>query len=273
MNFKKIILITGVSSGIGESFVKKITQMHVDYMIVGLGRNNINEFEAKNFIFIKVDMENVEEIKNAVDTILNEFGRVDVIINNAGFAYKSTIEDMNFDEMDKQFRVNVYAPITLIRMLLPSMRENKAGHIINVSSIATVVSTPTLGYYAATKSVLDKLSEVLREEVKKWNIKVSIFSPGSVKSNFGKNIKEVNNFSSSVYKDTYESWERRFRYFFKDRVTQEEAAIELITMLDNPKSNYFFQFRDKKILFAKRFLPLKLFNKLILNYFYKDETK
>lgn len=273
MSYKKIILITGVSSGIGESFVKKVTQTYSDYMVIGLGRKNISEFEVNNFKFIKVDLEDIEQIKKATETILNEFKKVDVIINNAGFAYKSTIEDMNFIEMDKQFKVNVYAPISLIKMLLPVMRANRSGHIINVSSIATVVSTPTLGYYAATKSALDKISEVLREEIKGWNIQVSIFSPGSVKSSFGKNIKDVENNTDSVYKDIYESWGRRFRYFFKDRVTQDEAAIKLINLMENPKNNYFFQFRDKKILFAKRFLPFKLFNKLIFNYFYKDETK
>ncbi len=273
MSYSKVVLITGVSSGIGESFIRIACSQFSDYLFLGIGRNNIKEFSVKNYKFFEIDLNDIVGASKNLDKVLKDYNKIDILINNAGFAFRSTVEDMDLAEMQSQLSVNVIAPIQLIQKVLPSMRESNSGHIINVSSIGSVVDTPTLGFYAATKSALDKISNVLRNEVRGFGIQISIFSPGSVYSSFGKNIKESGNIAQTAYSTLYESWKRRFRFFFKDYVTSEQAARELIWLMNNPRDNYFFQKRDRRILWAKRFLPHRLYNYLIFNYFYKDETK
>lgn len=268
----KVIVITGVSSGIGKAFVlhalKNIGQEDV---VVGLGRSTIEEFDDKHFFFIKTDLRNKISIENAIQNIKERFGHIDVLINNAGLGYRGTIEDLSMDEIRDQFEVNFFGLIYLTQLVLPMMRIRKSGHIINVSSVGSFISTPTLGYYGATKAVLDKISEVLAQEVGKYGIKVSVFIPGAVMTGFGKNIRLARQSSKSAYLKLYKEWQLRFAYFFKKRNTSEETAEKLWSLVKTRKRMEFVDLRDKVLYFSKKILPERLFNFLISNYYYKYE--
>ncbi len=269
----KVIVITGVSSGIGKAFVlhalKNIGQEDV---IVGLGRSTIEELDDGHFFFIKTDLRNGISVKNAIQNIKKRFGHIDVLINNAGLGYRGTIEDLSMDEIRDQFEVNFFGLIYLTQLVLPMMRIRKFGQIINVSSVSSFISTPTLGYYGATKAALDKISEVLARELEKYGIKIGIFIPGAVKTGFGKNIRLARRSSKSAYFKLYKEWELRFSYFFKKRNTSEEAAEKLWNLVESQEQMEFVDLRDKIIYLFKKILPERLFNFLISNYYYKYEN-
>lgn len=269
----KVIVITGVGSGIGRAFVlRALKHIGQEDVIVGLGRGTIEELDDKHYLFIKTDLRNQISIKNAIQNIKKRFGHIDVLINNAGLGYRGTIEDLSMNEIRDQFEVNFFGLICITQLVLPMMRIRKSGHIINVSSVGSFINTPTLGYYGATKAVLDKISEVLAQEVIKYGINVSVFIPGAVKTGFGKNIRLARQSAKSAYLKLYKEWELRFSYFFRKRNTSEEAAEKLWSLVETRKQMEFVDLRDKVIFFFKKILPARLFNFLILNYYYKYES-
>ncbi len=267
---RKIIVITGVSSGIGMAFVKKALNSG-EFTVIGLGRKDNKEVNDPNYFFYKVDLLDERTIKVAVDKVIKKFKRVNVLINNAGFAYRSTFEDLSSKEMREQFEVNLFGPAVLVNLILSIMRKQNTGHIINVSSVASSVNTPTLGYYAATKVALDKLSEVLRQEVKAFGISVSLLIPGAVKTNFGKNIKLPKNYKKSSYNNLYSEWENRFRNFFNIRNTSDDVAEGILSLINKPQNIKYINNRDWVMCTLEKYLPRQLFHYLFLNYFYRNE--
>lgn len=267
---KKHIVITGVSSGIGKVFVEKALESN-KYIVLGMGRKDVTGFKHKDYFFIETDLSDTASVKRSFLKLKKRLKRVDVLVNNAGFAFRSTIEDLSPKEIKEQFGVNLIGPIYLTNLILPLMRKQKSGHIINISSVGSIVSTPTLGYYAATKSAFDKLGEVLEQEVLDFNVKVSTLFPGAVKSDFGKNIRLPLNYSISSYKLTYDEWKNRFANFFSIKNTTNEVAEAILDLIAYPKRIKYLHARDQALCLAKRFLPHQAFQFLFLNYFYKYE--
>jgi len=268
---KKIIVITGISSGTGKAFVLNNVR-RTGVVIVGMGRNSISDFKEKNFVFIKTDLSSTKSIQHSFSVLKRDFERVDVLINNAGFAYRSTIEDLTPREIKDQFEVNLIGPIYLTSLLVSMMRKQKSGHIINISSVGSVVSTPTLGYYAATKAGFNKLCDVLEQEVNRYNVKVSNLFLGAVKSDFGKNIKYPQNYLKTDYKTLYEEWKKRFSNFFNLKNSPDEVSDALWDLILKPKRAKYIHIRDFIMCTAKNLLPYRVFQVLFLGYFYKYES-
>lgn len=272
MKNKKIVLITGISSGIGNAFVK-LAVNYPELIIVGMGRNKPAEINDKNNYFYKIDLKDEESINKAVVDILKKFKHIDVLINNAGLGYRGTIEDMTMNEIRDQFEVNFFGQILLTNRVLPIMRSQKAGQIINVSSVASTMSTPTMGFYAATKSAMDKISEVLAQEVSPYNIQVNSVVPGAVKSRFGKNMIETKNASSGVYGNLYEEWKTRFRSYFKKHNSCDEVALKIMSLIKKPQTEIYIAQKDLVMCYLKKILPKSWFHWLFLKYYYQYESE
>ena len=267
---KKIILITGVSSGIGQAFVHEAIK-HDDLIIIGLGRHNIEGIKSKNFIFQKVDLNNESSIKLAIANIFKKFKQIDVLINNAGIGYRGTIEDMTMTEIRSQFEINFFGLIYLTKLVIPIMKRQKKGTIINLDSVASTVSTPTLGLYAATKSAVTKISEIIEQELNPYKIKVCRLIPGAVKTNFGKNIIEAQNIDQGDYLDLYEEWKQRFKSYFKIHNSSKDVALKLLALIKKPAPVLYMAKKDQLMCWLKCVLPKHCFNWLFLNFYYKYE--
>ena len=140
---------------------------------------------------LSLDVTKEEDIKNAVQKGLERFGTIDVLINNAGYGYRAAVEEGVPKEVDQLFQTNLFGPIALIKAVLPIMRKNHRGTIANVSSIAALGAALGSGYYAATKSALESISEALYGETKDLGIHVMIIDPGAFRTNFaGTSLKE-----------------------------------------------------------------------------------
>jgi NADP-dependent 3-hydroxy acid dehydrogenase YdfG len=182
----KVVVITGASSGLGEA-VARLLAAEGASVVLGARRRDRIEALAKELtgrggkaIAVTTDVTDRGQVKNLVDAAVKAYGRIDVMINNAGLMPQSLLERLKIDEWDRMIDVNIKGVLYGIAAALPYMKEQKSGHIINVSSVAGHKVGPGTAVYAATKYAVRALSEGLRQEVKPYNIRTTVISPGAV---------------------------------------------------------------------------------------------
>ena len=170
----KVILITGASSGFGFDAAKMLKEK--GQIVYGVARreDKLKELESFGINTYKLDVTDYEASKNVVDEIIKKEGKIDVLINNAGYGELGPIETVSIDDAKKQMEVNVFAMANMIKLVLPSMRENHSGRIINISSVAGRVSTYLGGWYTVSKYSVEALSNSLRMDVKEFGIEVKV---------------------------------------------------------------------------------------------------
>ncbi|WP_405152293.1 oxidoreductase [Paenibacillus sp. FSL K6-0108] len=184
----KVWLITGCSTGFG----RHIAQQAIDagYKVVVTARNveqvtDLTAGHEEQVIALPLDVTSPEQIRNVVDRTIEKFNRIDVLVNNAGIGYFSSVEESVEEETRKMFEVNFWGLMHVTNAVLPYMRSQKSGHIINFSSIGGLTSFPTLGYYHATKYAVEGISESLSQELAPFNIHVTLMEPSSFRTDWG----------------------------------------------------------------------------------------
>lgn len=174
---KRIVIITGASAGIGNATAKYFAEK--GDKVYSFARR-----KAEGFDSVEVDVTNFDAVKRAVDYVVEKEGRIDVVVNNAGYGISGSIEDTPVESMKRLFDVNFFGATYVAQAVIPQMRKQKSGVIINVSSVAAPLSIPFQGFYSASKAALSSLTESLRIEVAPFNIKVTSILPGDVKTDF-----------------------------------------------------------------------------------------
>ena len=193
----KVVVITGASSGLGEATAKLLSAQGAT-VAVGARRadrlkalaNEISDNGGKA-LAIATDVTNRDQVKALVEQAVERFGRVDVMINNAGLMPQAPLERLKVDEWDRMIDVNIKGVLYGIAAALPHMQRQKAGHFINVSSVAGHRIGPGFAVYAATKHAVRALSEGLRQEVKPYNIRTTVISPGAVATELPAGISDT----------------------------------------------------------------------------------
>jgi NAD(P)-dependent dehydrogenase (short-subunit alcohol dehydrogenase family) len=187
MNTQKTFLITGVSSGFGHAFAR--AALAAGHTVIGTVRNDgaLAEFEAlepgraRGF---RLDVTDHHAIESMIARIGREIGPVDVLINNAGYGHEGILEESPLEDMTRQFDVNVFGAVAMIKAVLPSMRERRSGHIINITSMGGYITMPGIAYYCGSKFALEGISEVLAKEVRGFGISVTAVAPGSFRTDW-----------------------------------------------------------------------------------------
>ena len=179
-------MITGSSRGIGKATAIHLTTK--GYIVFGTYRSEVPEGNF-DFTFLKMDVRDEISIQKAVDHIIEKTGKIDVLINNAGLGTLGSLEDTNLEEARAVFETNVFGVHAMCRKVLPIMRAQNHGTILNITSIAGQVALPYRGIYNTTKFAIEGFSEALSMEVKPFNIKVIILRPGDYKTNIDNNRK------------------------------------------------------------------------------------
>lgn len=193
----KVIVITGASSGMGEAAAKHLSELGA-VVILGARRadriqklaDEINNKGGKA-LAVATDVTQYEQVKAVIDAAVKNYGHIDVLLNNAGIMPQGLLEKLQIDEWNQMIDVNIKGVLYGIAAALPYMKEQKSGHIINVSSVAGHKIWPGSAVYCATKFAVRALSEGLRQEVKPYNIRTTIISPGSVATELLNHISDV----------------------------------------------------------------------------------
>ncbi len=181
---KKVVIVTGASSGLGRIITKKLSEKN--YNLIVCARRfqilNKNFKKNKNVFCYKVDITNEKHIRVFIKKVIKKFGKVDILINNAGVAFNSKFESIKTNDLDLLFKTNLHAPFYLIRECLPIMKKKNYGRIINISSGGSVNCAKNYSAYSASKAGLNTIAKSLNNELNNFNIKVNTLSPGPIKT-------------------------------------------------------------------------------------------
>ncbi|MDO4764011.1 MAG: SDR family oxidoreductase [Flavobacteriaceae bacterium] len=262
MKQQKVIIITGTSSGIGltlaEYFGKK------GHKVYGLSRK---QTESDLFTSISTDITDKHQIDNAIQKILEKEQKIDILINNAGMGMVGAVEDATKEEITKLFNLNLIGVVQMMTAVMPKMRERKSGQIINISSIGSEMGLPFRGFYSASKSALDKVTEAIRYEVFHWNIQVCSLHLGDIKTNIAENRVKSN--ISQAYQDIFNKVYSTMNAHVNSGDAPEKVAEYIEKLLNKPqwKAHYYFgKFGQKIGIPLKWFLPQNFYEKLMKKY-------
>ncbi|MGB5269264.1 MAG: SDR family oxidoreductase [Eudoraea sp.] len=265
---QKIVLITGGSSGIG-----RYIGLHLQskgYKVFGTTRNLENYPEFSDFQLIELDVRDNTSIARALNDLIASEGCLDVLINNAGIGITGPIEETPEAEIKKVFDTNFHGPINMARAVLPQMRKQNSGLIINITSIAGYMGLPYRGIYSASKGALELLTEALRMETKDFGIKITNLAPGDFATNIAAGRYHAPANSDSPY---YKSYSKSLA-IIDDHVKEGQDPVKVAEMVfrimntKNPKVHYKVGSPMQKFsLVLKKILPDKLYERLLLNHY------
>ena len=211
MSEKKVWFITGTSAGIGRELAE--AALEKGYRVAATARQpevlrDLAEKYPDTVLTLKLDVTNKNEIAEALRQTVEKYGRIDTIVNNAGYGLIGAIEEPGDEQIRRQFETNVFGVTNVVRASLPIFRRQQSGHIINVSSGLGFFAFPSYGYYSATKFAVQGISEALAQEVAPLGIKVTIAEPGGTKTDFLKGVVQPENALSEAYPTTTNLFEQ-----------------------------------------------------------------
>lgn len=183
----KTILITGVSSGFGQALAREA--LAVGHRVVGTVRNSealqaFSALDTQRAFGYLLDVTDDERIDEVVGEIESAVGPIDVLVNNAGYGHEGILEESPLAELRRQFDVNVFGAVAMIKAVLPGMRQRRRGHIINITSMGSFITLPGISYYCGSKFALEGISETLSKELAPFNIHVTAVAPGSFRTDW-----------------------------------------------------------------------------------------
>lgn len=204
------VLVTGASSGLGLALARLLVQ-HPYHLVLTARRSSLWRFTAEGFeesehLWLReLDVTSAEQRERLIQEADERLDGIDILINNAGVAYRSVVEHVLDEDQSAQIDINFQSPMELIRLCLPSMRRKRAGRIINVSSVGGMMAMPTMAIYSASKWALEGATEALYYEARPWNIKVSLVQPGFIRSSSFRRVRytQMSNASKANEMDPY----------------------------------------------------------------------
>ncbi len=265
---RKVVLITGGSSGIGKAIGTYLKSK--GFAVYGTTRNLGNHTDFDAFELLQLDVRIPESIRVAIDLIISKEGRLDVLINNAGVGITGPIEETPHEEILKSFDTNFHGPLHMIKAVLPQMRMQKSGLIINITSIAGYMGLPFRGIYSASKGAISLVTEAVRMETKGFGIHLTTLAPGDFATNIaaGRYHAPIN--KSSPYGNAYDKTLQMINDDVDnagDPIIVAKKVLEIIKT-DRPKVHYKVgAFMQKFSLVLKYLLPDKVYEKLLLNHY------
>jgi short-subunit dehydrogenase len=265
---KKIALVTGASSGIGEATARLLAES--GYTVYGAARRveKMEHLKALGIHILPMDVSVDDSMVKAIDTIIAARGTIDVLVNNAGFGSFGAVEDVAMEDARYQMEVNVIGLARLCQLVLPFMRRQRSGKIVNVTSIGGKMATPLGGWYHASKFAVEGLSDSLRLEVRPFGIDVILIEPGGVKTEWGGIAYDhaIKRSGTSAYSEiTAKAKVMREKGDKNSEPTLIAQLIRTAIAAKNPRARYSAGFMAGPVLFLKRWLSDGAFDKLIMN--------
>lgn len=237
---EKVWLITGCSTGFGRSLAQKA--LDKGYKVAVTARKtadiaDLAEGREGQAIVLPLDVTDKAQIADAVAKTIVAFGRIDVLVNNAGIGYFGAVEESEDDEVRRMFDINVFGLADMTKAVLPIMRKQRSGHILNIASIGGLVSFPAVGFYNATKYAVDGLSEALAKETAHLGIKVTIICPSGFRTNWAGSSAKNTSIVIEDYANSAHQNQNNIRGISGRQAGDPERAAEAIikvTETENP---------------------------------------
>ncbi|MDR1866656.1 MAG: oxidoreductase [Treponema sp.] len=266
---EKVVLITGASSGMGEATAIRLK--NAGYIVYACARRleRMKQLGDRGIHVFKMDVADEASMVTAIEMIIKEQGKIDVLVNNAGYGSYGALEDVPISEAKYQFEVNLFGMARLTQLVLPYMRKNKYGKIINISSMGGKIHEPFGSWYHATKYAVEGLSDCLRVEVKDFGIDVIVVEPGGVKTEWVTIMAEnlLKTSGDTVYSDLFGGYIKSFKNVVGQPVAMGSEpdliakVIEKSIKVKRPKTRYAVGFGAKPILFIRKILSDKMYDK------------
>ena len=266
---KKVVLISGASTGFGRSIAKLLSSN--DFKVYGTSRNPKKYSDFEGIELLKYDLTSFKQSKRLVEKVLSIESKIDVLINNAGSGFTGPIEEISIKDAKQLFDTNFFGHIDLMQAVLPSMRANKNGLILNITSIAGYNNIPFGSIYSASKYSMECLGASLNMELKNFGIRVVNIAPGDYRTEiFDKRIKFDLN-TMSPYYDKYKKFTEISKYNMDNQSRDPIEVAKLILKIiksKNPGIHYKVgHFLQKFSISLKKILPEKLYQRLIMDHF------
>lgn len=267
----KSVLVTGCSSGIGLCIAEGLKQKNYNVIVTARKQKDIDALTEAGFEAIKLDLADTNSIHAAVDKLLSKTGgKLFGLVNNAAYGLSGAIEDLPIDALRKQFETNVFGTQELTNLIIPIMRKQNEGRIVQISSVLGFVTMKYRGAYCASKYALESLSDAMRYELNDTGIKISLVEPGPIKSEFRNNV--VANFNKvidkkkSLHADAYNKMESEVGKPVPFTLDPEAVLKRVIHALESerPKARYYVTFPTYLFAFLKRLFPGALLDKILV---------
>jgi short-subunit dehydrogenase len=270
---KKVILITGASSGIGKATAEQLlSEGHIVYA-AARRLEKMSDLKDKGAIPIAMDVSQEETIKKGIDQIIKEQGKIDVLFNNAGFGLYGAVEDIPIDDARYQFEVNLFGLARATQLVLPHMRKQGSGRIINTSSMGGKIYTPLGAWYHATKHAVEGWSDCLRLEVSQFGIDVVVIEPGMIRTNFGAVVGSAMQkyIKGSAYYSMIEPYIKMMEDPKMEKMGTDPSVLakEIVKAVNakKPKTRYVKGQMARLLLFIRKYFGDRVFDKLIMKIF------
>lgn len=269
MDERAVVLVTGASSGMGKEIGELLAQR--GYRVFGTSRRDVDGSTREGVRMLRLDVTQGESVEQLIDTIDREAGRLDIVINNAGYALTGAVEETSLEEARRQFETNFFGVVRIIKAALPLLRRQGGGKIINISSFLGLAAAPFMGLYSATKFALEGYGEALRHELKPLNISVSSVEPGWTRTGLGQHAARI----EQPIED-YGPWRSRATEAIRDSLatgtrprTVADTVLKIVQSR-RPKLRYPVGKDARLGLFMRWLLPGRAFEKLVCRLFKLD---
>ncbi len=273
-----VVLLTGATSGIGLALARRLVAWPAGHIVLTARASSLPRFEALGIeasdrVWLRpLDVTDEAQRTEVMNEIHSDLGGVDILINNAGVAYRSVTEQIDEAEMLRQLATNFVGPMDLVRLALPAMREKRSGRVINVSSVSGMMAMPTMGAYSGSKFALEGATESLWYEMRPWGVGVTLVQPGFIRSNSFQNVVWTEAARRSMddegdpYHVVYHSMSPFIERLMKlARATPEHIADRVLHTLRRPRPRLrVFATIDARFFYIlRRAVPRKVFHALL----------
>ena len=267
----KVALVTGASSGMGKDFAKALLAEGMTVYAAARRVEQMKDLKDLGAIPLKMDITKEVDVKAVVDKITKDHKGVDVLINNAGFGLYGAMEDIPLDDARYQFEVNLFGLARLTQLVLPHMRANESGKIINISSMGGKVYTPLGSWYHATKHAIEGWSDCLRIELKQFGIDVVIIEPGAINTEFGDVMMEpmIKRSGSGPYAKIVNTLVAKTKEMYGESFGSEPKVITDLVLKavhsNKPKTRYVAGKFAKPMMFIRKWLGDSVYDKAVMS--------
>ena len=265
----KTALVTGASSGIGEETARTLHKLGYTVYAAARRTDRLKQLTNVGIHALTMDVTDDESMTSGIEKIIAETGRIDVLVNNAGYGSYGAIEDVTLDEARRQFEVNVFGLGRLTQLVLPHMRAQRSGTIINISSMGGRLTTPLGGWYHATKYAVEALSDALRMETAPFGIDVVVIEPGGIRTEWSGIAAD--HLEETAEGSAYASQIKAVANSMRSESTNKRQSppsviadtVEKIVTARKPRTRYVVGFAAKPLVTLRRLLPDRAFDRVI----------